>query len=137
MCSGRHRATYCCRLVVAGSAEQRDTDLRLAPHLRIASKYPQLARSFFQGQGISVEIISLQGSVELAPLVDLADLLVDIVQTGSTLQANGLVELEHIASFEAALIVNRASQWTKAKQVSSLVRALAAALAGEETETTT
>lgn len=125
-----------CRLVVAGSPEQRGMELRLAPHLRIASKYPQLARSYFQEQGISVEIIPLQGSVELAPLVDLADLLVDIVQTGSTLKANGLIELEHIAWFEAALIVNRASQWTKADQISTLVGSLAAVLHEQETDTT-
>jgi ATP phosphoribosyltransferase len=113
-----------CRLVVAGSPSQGELNLRLTPHLRIASKYPNLARTYFQERGISVEIIPLQGSVELAPLVDLADLLVDIVETGSTLRANGLVELEHIARFEAALIVNRASQWIKTAQITNLVREL-------------
>ncbi|MBN1639875.1 MAG: ATP phosphoribosyltransferase [Anaerolineae bacterium] len=110
-----------CRLVLAGSPEQRGLDPRLAPHLRIATKYPHLARAHFQERGISVDIIPLAGSVELAPLVDLADLLVDIVETGSTLRANGLVELEPVACFEAALIVNRASQWTKAAQIADLV----------------
>jgi ATP phosphoribosyltransferase len=76
----------------------------------------------------------LQGSVELAPLVDLADLLVDIVETGHTLRANGLIELEQIVSFEAALIVNRASQWIKADQVGALVQGLKEALANLETE---
>jgi ATP phosphoribosyltransferase len=117
-----------CRLVVAGSPKQRDLNLRLTPHLRIASKYPHLAGSYFEQRGISVEIIPLQGSVELAPLVDLADLLVDIVETGSTLRANGLIELEEIAGFEAALIVNRASQWIKAAQIAELVQGMREAL---------
>jgi ATP phosphoribosyltransferase len=117
-----------CRLVVAGSPSQRELNLRLTPHLRIASKYPHLARTYFQERGISVEIIPLQGSVELAPLVDLADLLVDIVETGNTLRANGLVELEHIARFEAALIVNRASQWIKTEQITDLIQRLGAQL---------
>ena len=114
-----------CRLVVAGLPEQRGLNLRLAPHLRIATKYAHLARQFFHNQGLSVELIPLQGSVELAPLVGLSDLLVDLVQTGSTLKANGLVELEEIARFEAALIVNRASQWTKQAPISELTERLA------------
>jgi ATP phosphoribosyltransferase len=113
-----------CRLVLAGDPGQRDLNPRLEPHLRIATKYPNLARAHFQQRGISVDIIPLSGSVELAPLVDLADLLVDIVETGSTLRANGLVELEPIAAFEAALVVNRASQWTKSAQIAELVRQL-------------
>ncbi len=114
-----------CRLVVAGQPEQRDLNLRLAPHLRIASKYPNLTRAYFERRGLSVEVIPLQGSVELAPLVDLADLLVDIVETGSTLRENGLIELEEIARFEAALIVNRASRWTKREAIDELVGGLA------------
>ena len=113
-----------CRLVLAGSPEQRGLNLKQTLHLRIASKYPNLARAHFQQQGLSVEVIYLNGSVELAPLVGLADLLVDIVETGNTLRANGLVELEQIASFEAALIVNRASQWIKTAQISALVENL-------------
>ena len=110
-----------CRLVLAGRPEQRGHDLRLASHLRVASKYPNLTRAHFQQRGLSAEVIPLQGSVELAPLVGLADLLVDIVETGSTLQANGLVELEQIGHFEAALIVNRASQWLKMEQINELI----------------
>ena len=123
-----------CRLVVAGSPEQRNLNLRLTPHLRIASKYPHLARAYFQQRGISVEIIPLQGSVELAPLVDLADLLVDIVETGSTLRANGLIELEEITGFEAALIVNRASQWIKAERIAELVQGMREMLAMHHTQ---
>lgn len=110
-----------CRLVVAGRPEQRDLNLRLAPHLRIASKYPHLTQIYFQRRGLSVEVIPLQGSVELAPLVNLADLLVDIVESGATLRENGLIELEEIARFEATLIVNRASRWTKREQIDTLI----------------
>ncbi len=113
-----------CRLVVAGRPDQRGLNLRLAPHLRIASKYPNLTQTYFQRRGLSVEVIPLQGSVELAPLVDLADLLVDIVESGNTLRENGLIELEEIARFEAALIVNRASRWTKREQIDTLVAQL-------------
>jgi ATP phosphoribosyltransferase len=113
-----------CRLVLAGQPEQRHLDLRLAPHLRVASKYPNMAQTHFQRRGLSVEVIPLQGSVELAPLVDLTDLLVDIVETGNTLRANGLIELEQIAAFQAALIVNRASQWLKRDQVNALLTQL-------------
>jgi ATP phosphoribosyltransferase len=123
-----------CRLVLAGSPEQRKLNPRLMPHLRIATKYPNLARTHFQQRGISVDIIPLSGSVELAPLVDLADLLVDIVETGSTLRANGLVELEPIAIFQAALIVNRASQWVKSAQIASLLRQLAGLVPSLEEE---
>jgi ATP phosphoribosyltransferase len=119
-----------CRLVLAGKPEQRDLNLRLASHLRVASKYPNLTREHFQQRGLSVEVIPLQGSVELAPLVGLADLLVDIVETGGTLRANGLVELQQIAHFEAALIVNRASQWIKMEQIHELVERVGAVVEG-------
>ena len=88
----------------------------------------------FEQRGLSVEVIPLHGSVELAPLVDLADRLVDIVETGNTLRAKGLVELEQISSFEAALIVNRASQWTRADQVAALVQGISEVLARQKTE---
>ena len=76
---------------------------------RIASKYPEVTRSFFAEKGMDVEIIKIEGSVELAPLVDLADAIVDIVETGSTLKANGLVAIETVAPVTARLIVNPAS----------------------------
>ncbi len=113
-----------CRLVLAGRPDQRHLNLRLRPHVRIASKYPNLTREHFERRGLSVEVIPLQGSVELAPLVGLADLLVDIVETGRTLRANGLVELEEIARFEATLIANRASQWLKMDAIRALIAAI-------------
>jgi ATP phosphoribosyltransferase len=98
-----------CRLVLAGAPECAQTDWRLAPALRIATKYPRITRNYLIERGQSAEIIPLHGSVEIAPALGLADLLVDVVDTGRTLKENGLVELETILKSQAALIVNRAS----------------------------
>ena len=114
-----------CRLVLAGPPEARTRNLRLEPNLRIATKYPRLAREHFQRQGLSVEIIYLSGSIELAPAVGLADLLVDLVQTGSTLRENGLVELETIMTSQATLIVNRASHKLQLRVINEIIVRLA------------
>ena len=76
---------------------------------RIATKYPNVARSFFEKKGMDVSIIKIEGSVELAPILDLADAIVDIVETGATLKENGLVPIEDVAQVSARLIVNTAS----------------------------
>ncbi len=76
---------------------------------RIASKYPNVARAFFEKKGMDVDIIKIEGSVELAPILDLADAIVDIVETGSTLKANGLAPIEDVCRVSARLIVNTAS----------------------------
>ena len=73
---------------------------------RIATKYPNVARTFFEGKGMDVSIIKIEGSVELAPILDLADAIVDIVETGATLKANGLTPIEDVAQVSARLIVN-------------------------------
>ena len=75
----------------------------------VATKYPNVARAFFAKKGMDVDIIKIEGSVELAPILDLADAIVDIVETGSTLKANGLVPIEDVAQVSARLIVNTAS----------------------------
>jgi ATP phosphoribosyltransferase len=98
-----------CRLVLAGPVARAGANLRLEPVLRIATKYPHLTRTYFQRRGLAVEVIPLAGSVELAPAAGLADLLVDIVDTGRTLRENGLVEIETLLESEAMLIANRAS----------------------------
>ncbi|NOZ50050.1 MAG: ATP phosphoribosyltransferase [Chloroflexi bacterium] len=98
-----------CRLSVAGPAARKDLPLRLDVYPRVATKYPRLTGQYFRDRGISAELIVLSGSVELGPLVNLADLIVDLVQTGDTLQANELVELRTILESQAILIVNRAS----------------------------
>ena len=76
---------------------------------RIASKYPNVTRAFFEGKGMDVDIIRIEGSVELAPILDLADGIVDIVETGATLKENGLEPIEDVARVSARLIVNTAS----------------------------
>jgi ATP phosphoribosyltransferase len=98
-----------CRLVMAGLPAQAGRNFRLATGLRVATKYPRLTRAHFRQQGLSVEIIALTGSIELAPLVGLADLVVDVVETGRTLRENGLVELEEIVACQAMVIANRAA----------------------------
>ncbi len=113
-----------CRLVLAGRPERAQTDWRLAPSPRIATKYPQLTRKFFSERGWSAEIIPLNGSVEIAPALGLSELLVDLVDTGRTLRENGLVEFEEIMKSQAALIVNRASHTLRAAEIEGLVRAI-------------
>jgi ATP phosphoribosyltransferase len=113
-----------CRLVLAGLPAQRYTNFRLATGLRVATKYPRLARSYFQRQGLSVEIIPLTGSIELAPLVGLADLVVDVVESGRTLRENGLVELEEIVACQAMLVVNRATYRLRLAEIRQLLSAL-------------
>ncbi len=110
-----------CRLALAGTPAQRGRDFRLATGLRVATKYPRLARAHFQQQGLSAEIIPLAGSIELAPLVGLADLLVDLVETGRTLRENGLVELETLAGCQATLIVNRVAHRLRLAEIRRLL----------------
>lgn len=122
-----------CRLVVAGPAGRANRPLRLEPQPRVATKFPRLTEDFFRRRGVSPEIIELSGSVELAPLVNLADLIVDLVQTGNTLRANGLVELRTILESQGVLIANRASWRLKGPVVRRFVDALRTVVA-QETE---
>lgn len=84
---------------------------------RIASKYPAVTRAFFEKKGMDVDIIKIEGSVELAPILDLADGIVDIVETGATLKENGLVPIETVAQVSARLIVNTASMKLHKNQI--------------------
>ena len=115
-----------CRLVLAGKPERAQTDWRLAPSLRIATKYPQLTRKFFSERGWSAEIITLNGSVEIGPALGLSDLLVDLVDTGRTLRENGLVEFEELFKSQATLIVNRSSHTLRFDEINRLQRAIQA-----------
>jgi ATP phosphoribosyltransferase len=92
--------------------------------LRVATKYVRVARQYFESQARQVSIIKLAGAMEIAPLMDLADCIVDIVDTGNTLRANGLVAVDTIADISSRLIVNRASMKTRFNEVQSLVDAL-------------
>lgn len=114
-----------CRLMVAGRPDAEASGSRL----RIATKYVESARRYYATQGKQVEIIKLYGSMELAPLVGLADLIVDLVDTGNTLKANGLVPLAHIADISSRLIVNKASMKMKHVRIQRFIEQMAAAVA--------
>lgn len=89
--------------------------------LRIATKYPRIARELLSAKGVGIEILELQGSVELAPLVDLADAIVDLVETGRTLEENGLSERERLLEVSGRLVVNRASWRLKMPAIQKLI----------------
>jgi len=120
-----------CRLVVA---EPRELWVRDDPAkwswVRVATKYPRLTEAYFSERGIQVEMVRLDGSIELAPLVGLAERIVDLVQSGETLRANGLVEVAEILTSTARLIVNRASLKTAHSLVNQLITSMRQAVAG-------
>ena len=118
-----------CRMMVAEPQRlaERD-DPRTWTRLRIATKYPLITKRHFAAKGIQTDIIKLYGSMELAPLVGLSDRIVDLVGTGATLRANGLVEVEHIADISAWLVANKAAMKMKHVALKSLVKQLDAAV---------
>ncbi|WP_252502522.1 ATP phosphoribosyltransferase [Sporosarcina sp. Marseille-Q4943] len=107
-----------CKLSVAGFPGE---NLVNSSQLTVASKYPSLAKMHFDQKGIRTEMIKLNGSVELAPLIGMADVIVDIVETGATLKENGLVVLETIAEVSARLIVNKASFAIKTERIQNFI----------------
>jgi ATP phosphoribosyltransferase len=109
-----------CRLMVAGV---KDADIS-GRRLRIATKYVNSACAYYAAKGQQVDIIKLYGSMELAPLVGLSDLIVDLVESGNTLKANGLVPLEHIADISSRLVVNKAAWKMKHNTLMQLQEAL-------------
>ena len=114
-----------CRMMVAEPANlARVDDPAGWSHIRIATKYPYVAETYFSAKGIQVEIIKLYGSIELAPLVGLSERIVDLVSTGETLRQNGLVEVETIAEITTRLIVNRASLKTKYQRITEIIEGL-------------
>lgn len=109
-----------CRLCIAGYPERRD--VLTNPHLRVATKYVNTARRVFADRE-EIEIIPLHGSIELAPVTGLADVILDVVQTGSTLKANGLVVLEDVfTGITARLVANKVSLKTKAVEMLPLIQ---------------
>lgn len=116
-----------CRMVVAGVAG------RAAPTgvPRVATKYPRCTAEHFARRGVQADVIFVQGSVELAPLVGLADLIVDLVQTGATLAQNGLEEREEICRISSVLLANRAAYKLRQERVRPLVDALRAAVSAK------
>ena len=110
-----------CRMMVAAPEGFRDnTDLTL----RVATKFPNIAGRFYAGKSRDIDIIELHGSIELAPLLGLSDVIVDIVETGSTLKANGLVEIEEVVPISARLIANKANFKFKTKEIELMASAL-------------
>lgn len=120
-----------CRLVVAGRPDARVE--REDRPLRVATKYVESTRRYFAARGQQVELIKLYGSMELAPLVGLADVIVDLVATGGTLKANGLVPLAPVADISSRLIVNKAAMKRKHQAVRQLIALIGEAVqqAGE------
>jgi ATP phosphoribosyltransferase len=109
-----------CRMIVAGVAG------RPAPTgvPRVATKYPRIAAEYFARRGVQAEIVHVQGSVELAPVVGLADLIVDLVETGATLAQNGLEQREEVARISSVLVANRAAYKLRQDRVRSFIEAV-------------
>lgn len=114
-----------CKLMVCGP---KDLDLSKNTRLRIATKYTHCARKHFAATGRQVEIIKLYGSMELAPITGLADAIVDVVDTGNTLKANGLEALEHVADSSARLVVNRVSMKVRHEVIAPIIERMSAAV---------
>ena len=113
-----------CRMVVAEPAA-RPVDERAHRHLRIASKYPEITRSYLERRGLTAEVIKLSGSVELGALTGLADRIVDLVESGETLRQNGLVEIETLLEVSARLVVNPARLKLRSEEISEIIEGLA------------
>lgn len=106
-----------CRLMTAGKVDADPVNGRL----RVATKFTNVARRYFESRGEQVEVIKLYGSMELGPIVGLADLIVDVVDTGNTLKANGLKPMDHIADISSRLVVNKAAMKMKHEQISNII----------------
>lgn len=119
-----------CRLSVAepvGLAESDDP--RSWTHIRIATKYPHVTQRYFAARGVQAECIKLSGAMELAPAIGLSQRIVDLVSSGATLKANGLVEVEKIMDVSSRLIAHRTAYKTRAAEITPIIDAFAAALA--------
>lgn len=109
-----------CRLMTAGKVNAEPVNGRL----RVATKFTNIARRYFESRGEQVEVIKLYGSMELGPIVGLADLIVDVVDTGNTLKANGLKPIDHIADISSRLIVNKAAMKMKHEKISNIINGI-------------
>ena len=117
-----------CRMCVCGPESARNL-LKKQELIRVATKYPHIARNYFYDQKHqTVEIIKLNGSIELAPIVGLSEVIVDIVETGSTLRENGLKVLEEICPLSARMVVNQVSMKMENERIGKLIRELKAVL---------
>ncbi len=118
-----------CHLAVAGPESQvaQDDPTRWS-HVRVATKYPEITQRHFAARGVQAECVKLNGAMELAPNLGLCRRIVDLVQTGATLKANGLVEIEHVADITSRLVVNRAALKTRPDEVSGWIDAFRGAV---------
>jgi ATP phosphoribosyltransferase len=107
-----------CRLMTAGLVEEKP---RIGSRLRVATKFTNVAKQYFESRGEQIDLIKLYGSMELGPIVGLSDLIVDVVDTGNTLKANGLKPVDHIADISSRLVVNRASMKMKHARISTII----------------
>ena len=110
-----------CRLMLAVPAALKREKLSDYAHMRVATKFPRVAEQFFLDHGIQMEIIKLNGSIELAPMVGLAEMIVDIVETGRTLKENNLIEIAHLHRATARFIANRVSFKMKFDRIQPMV----------------
>jgi ATP phosphoribosyltransferase len=111
----------CCRFVVAVPQALAPVSWEQMAQKRVATKFPRVAENFFREKGLQVEVIKLHGNIELAPIVGLSEMIVDIVSTGRTLRENNLIELEEIFKSSARLIANRASLHLKRERINPLM----------------
>ena len=123
-----------CRMSVAVRADfDYATAVKSGSRLKVATKYTSIAREFFAQKGVYVDLIKLYGSMELAPLTGLADAIVDLVSTGSTLKANHLIEVERIMDISSRLVVNQAALKLKQEPIRAIIDAFAGAVAARAT----
>ena len=111
-----------CKFIVASLPEKNP--YTKVGHVVIGTKYPKVAKTYFTGKGIDVEIVKIDGSVELGPILGLCDAIVDIMETGSTLKENGLIVYDEIVDISARVIVNKASFKLKREEIKSLLNDL-------------
>lgn len=117
-----------CRFVLAAPADRPPAELLASSaHLRVATKYPKVAEEYFRRRGLQAEVITLHGSVEVAPQVGLADLVIDITETGRTLRENNLVVVDTLAECSARWVANRAAYRLKSDRLGQMTQALRAA----------
>ena len=118
-----------CRMAVAAKADFRDDPERT---LKVATKFSNIARSYYASQGRDIDIIHLNGSIEIAPILGLSDVIVDIVETGTTLKENNLVVIETIVPISARLIANKASYQFRTAQIRKIMQEMAAQLEAKQ-----
>lgn len=117
-----------CRVIVAGFPDSKDI-LDSNKKIRVATKYPNITKEYFNKKGQQVDIIKLNGSVELGPIVSLSDVIVDIVETGSTLKENGLIVLSEITDVSARIVVNKVSMKLHSEKIIQIINNLKKELA--------